>query len=648
MFKIDDDMTINVTRGDCGTIDVSATVDGAVYVFLPGDILRLKVFEKKNCENVVLKKDFGIDVNATTVTLTLTGKDTKIGGMINKPTNYWYEIELNPETNPQTIVGYDDEGPKLFCLHPEGNEVEETEPEEADVGAFDDKLDLTSNKALPNWLIAQEILALKGKMKETGSNTVYVSQFGEIGKGDDRETIEKAVAALTDNSTLFFPKGHYVVKQSVNKESIILLENKKNITIDLNGSTIELQQKLRTSTVGFDTYNIIELVDCENFVIKNGTLKGDRVSHKYEGSSTHEFGYGILARAEQYNSKDPNLYPDDRTPTDKKCGGLIYNMVIYDLIGDGVVIKNGMSPEKVTIRDCEIHHCRRQGITISDSDFTIVDSCHIHHIGVECDDVKGTSPMAGIDVECGSGTYCAEKVVIKDTIIENTGGGGVVSKSKTSDDNITTIVKEISITNCKTDSVHLNTYKEFGTIDEAKRTKPIVDNCVITHQDRKHLGRNMGTVVVGSAITNCLFCSGGHETDSSIDNMFSAIDNANKDSFTKLERCVINALATQRITNINPINCVINGGIIKISNAAMNTNNWTFIGDCINTVFNGSLVDLTGDNGLNKYRGCSFFDCSGKGTPSESSFNCIDCYFETKLFDSSNYHDCVFEDEITV
>ena len=184
MFKIDDDMTINVTRGDCGTIDVSATVDGAVYVFLPGDILRLKVFEKKNCENVVLKKDFGIDVNATTVTLTLTGKDTKIGGMINKPTNYWYEIELNPETNPQTIVGYDDEGPKLFCLHPEGNEVEETEPEEADVGAFDDKLDLTSNKALPNWVIAQEFYSLQGKVKANETGKISVLEFGAVGDGD--------------------------------------------------------------------------------------------------------------------------------------------------------------------------------------------------------------------------------------------------------------------------------------------------------------------------------------------------------------------------------------------------------------------------------------------------------------------------------
>ena len=46
-----------------------------------------------------------------------------IGEVINKPTNYWYEIELNPNTQPQTIIGYDEDGEKLFVLYPEGSDT---------------------------------------------------------------------------------------------------------------------------------------------------------------------------------------------------------------------------------------------------------------------------------------------------------------------------------------------------------------------------------------------------------------------------------------------------------------------------------------------------------------------------------------------
>lgn len=36
--------------------------------------------------------------------------------------DYWYEVELNPETEAQTIIGYDEDGPKIFRLYPEGDD----------------------------------------------------------------------------------------------------------------------------------------------------------------------------------------------------------------------------------------------------------------------------------------------------------------------------------------------------------------------------------------------------------------------------------------------------------------------------------------------------------------------------------------------
>ena len=125
MFHVEEDMTICVTRGDIAFFVVTADDAGNAYKFLPGDVVRIKVFARKNCEQVVLEKDFVVEEETEAVHIYLEGKDTKIGEVINKPVIYWYEIELNPDTNPQTIVGYDDDGPKLFRLFPEGKDKED-------------------------------------------------------------------------------------------------------------------------------------------------------------------------------------------------------------------------------------------------------------------------------------------------------------------------------------------------------------------------------------------------------------------------------------------------------------------------------------------------------------------------------------------
>lgn len=120
MFTINDDNSIYVTRGDVVILSVKADFNDTPYTFKPGDILRIKVFEKKNCSEVVLEKDFPVTSETQSVQIYLSEKDTKIGGIISKPVDYWYEVELNPLTEPQTIIGYDEDGAKIFKLFPEG------------------------------------------------------------------------------------------------------------------------------------------------------------------------------------------------------------------------------------------------------------------------------------------------------------------------------------------------------------------------------------------------------------------------------------------------------------------------------------------------------------------------------------------------
>lgn len=124
MFKINNDKSIYLTRGDIANILVTAkTSNGDLYTFQKGDVVRFKVFKRRDCGCVEIQKDTVIEEEATEVTIYLGKEDTKIGDVISKPTNYWYEVELNPNTKPQTIIGYDEDGEKLFVLYPEGSDT---------------------------------------------------------------------------------------------------------------------------------------------------------------------------------------------------------------------------------------------------------------------------------------------------------------------------------------------------------------------------------------------------------------------------------------------------------------------------------------------------------------------------------------------
>lgn len=116
---------IEIVRGNYLPLTVTTqNADGSDYIFQPDDILRFKVFERKNVDNVFLEKDFKISEATTEVLIELTAEEMKIGELIDKPKDYWYEVELNPDTlKTQTIVGYEkEEGPAILTLLPEGGD----------------------------------------------------------------------------------------------------------------------------------------------------------------------------------------------------------------------------------------------------------------------------------------------------------------------------------------------------------------------------------------------------------------------------------------------------------------------------------------------------------------------------------------------
>lgn len=168
MFIINDDSSIYATRGDIVFFSVTAVdhLTEEKYIFQAGDVLRIKIYGKKEAENVVLQKDFPVFETGESVEIFLTEEDTKIGEVISKPKDYWYEVELNPNSNPQTIIGYDEDGARVFKLFPEGADIPEYVPDEEDIPFVDDELDLTSNRPVENQAVTKAIVEATANLQK--------------------------------------------------------------------------------------------------------------------------------------------------------------------------------------------------------------------------------------------------------------------------------------------------------------------------------------------------------------------------------------------------------------------------------------------------------------------------------------------------
>lgn len=113
MLKIETDGTVSLNRGDKGTITVTAN-DGE-YEFQPGDVITLRIFEKKGYnKEPLLEKSIEVSKIADEVDIILTEDDTLFCQETNKGITYWYSISLNEDV----ILGYDEDGAKQFIIYP--------------------------------------------------------------------------------------------------------------------------------------------------------------------------------------------------------------------------------------------------------------------------------------------------------------------------------------------------------------------------------------------------------------------------------------------------------------------------------------------------------------------------------------------------
>lgn len=441
VFVVNDDMSIYATRGDTGLLAVSANNNGVNYVFQPGEVVRLRVFEKKGCHCVVLQKDVAITEAVESVDMVLTEKDTKIGEIISKPKDYWYEIELNPFTEPQTIVGYDDDGPKVFRLFPEGANVDDITPE--DIPIVDAELDMTSERPIQNQAVAREMLAMqtdidgagaiaqnaKGaaeKAQETANRAgqeatavknrmqndvvprlaevesdiefmkTYVTpqMFGAKGDGvqDDTPYIQ---AAMDASLNVYIPGGTYLVDGKYtgftdSPNGGIKLRSGQRVYMAYD-CIIQVQTNEGAFYEAFNVYN------CYNVEIHGGHIVGERQTHD---PNTH--------------SDLPNRTQGFGIAVQNSDNVLIDNVDISEMWGDAIVLH---TPDNVTgynsnitIRNCNLHDCERQGISVVVGDNVLISNCTIGAI-------SGHAPQSGIDIEPHS--QAGEDMYVHDVTIEN-------------------------------------------------------------------------------------------------------------------------------------------------------------------------------------------------------------------------------------
>ncbi len=118
MINIDNEQTIELSRGDAATINLTIPLsEEENYMFEQGDVVKLRVYEKNGyTKEPVLEKDYAVEEETEQVNIVLSEEDTLFAPESNKAQTYWYDISLN-ET--QTIVGYStSSGPKLFIVTP--------------------------------------------------------------------------------------------------------------------------------------------------------------------------------------------------------------------------------------------------------------------------------------------------------------------------------------------------------------------------------------------------------------------------------------------------------------------------------------------------------------------------------------------------
>jgi len=220
-----------------------------------------------------------------------------------------------------------------------------------------------------------------------GTTIRNVKDYGALGDGmhDDTAAIQAAINSLpTTGGTVVIPAGTYMIDTSkkINLRSLMLLQMDPNAI-------------LKAKTSSLSRHYILYVNGKSDVEIAGGQLVGDRETHVYATSGTHEWGHGLqILGGKRVTVRDMHI---------SKC------------TGDGVCI-GGLSSD-VVIANIIATNNRRQGLSITNcSNIKVYDS--------EFSYTKGTAPECGIDIEPDDG-YSCKNIWIENCRMNNNAKYGV-------------------------------------------------------------------------------------------------------------------------------------------------------------------------------------------------------------------------------
>lgn len=222
---------------------------------------------------------------------------------------------------------------------------------------------------------------------------------------ETRQRLNEAISWAVEKGfdKIIIPPGHYVVGELTNGKYAAGIELLSDMTLELSKGTV-----LQMMPNDRENYCVISTEGHNNITIRGGEIVGDRADHDYSSGAAHDEGHGICVWTSSQHI-------------------LIENTELHELTGDGVLIlgKRGKDGEPdipsthVTIRKNEIHHNRRQGVSIVGGYNIEISNNHIHHI-------HGTDPQFGIDIE-GAGRRDQDILIYQNNFHDNWGGDFVSS-----------------------------------------------------------------------------------------------------------------------------------------------------------------------------------------------------------------------------
>lgn len=204
--------------------------------------------------------------------------------------------------------------------------------------------------------------------------TMNVRQFGATGDGetDDTAHIQKALDTV-GNVTV--PDGLYMVNALTN----IMMNTNNTLKLSENAT-------LKAITNSSNVYAVIKIDNVDNVKIEGGTIAGERETHTGE---TGEWGHCISIINGSQNV-------------------IIKNIRLIDAWGDGIYVADA---KDVHTENVYVNNARRNG-------YSIIDAVNFRSLNDTIENVHGTNPQSGVDIEPNHEDEKLQNIVFEGTTIK--------------------------------------------------------------------------------------------------------------------------------------------------------------------------------------------------------------------------------------